>query len=177
MREYDTYIFDLDGTLLNTLGDLAASVNYALHRYSMPEHTLEDIRWFVGNGVKKLMERSVPDGMANPRFEEVFKTFREHYMEHSLDTTKPYPGIPDMLNGLKCRGKKIAVVSNKFYTATQELCRHFRRLCGCGNRRTRKHKAQTGTRYSYRGYASAWRVFRQCSIYRRQRRGRCNGCK
>ncbi|MFA4046926.1 HAD family hydrolase [Prevotella sp. PCHR] len=125
MREYDTYIFDLDGTLLNTLGDLAASVNYALHRYSMPEHTLEDIRWFVGNGVKKLMERSVPDGMANPRFEEVFKTFREHYMEHSLDTTKPYPGIPDMLNGLKCRGKKIAVVSNKFYTATQELCRHF----------------------------------------------------
>ena len=125
MRGYDTYIFDLDGTLLNTLGDLAASVNYALHRYSMPEHTLEDIRWFVGNGVKKLMERSVPDGMANPRFEEVFKTFSEHYMEHSLDTTKPYPGIPDMLNGLKCRGKKIAVVSNKFYTATQELCRHF----------------------------------------------------
>lgn len=125
MREYSAYIFDLDGTLLDTLGDLAASVNYALNRYDMPVHTVEDIRWFVGNGVKKLMERSVPGGVGNPQFEEVFKTFREHYMKHSLDTTRPYPGILEMLDGLKCRKKKIAVVSNKFYTATQELCTHF----------------------------------------------------
>ena len=120
MREYSAYIFDLDGTLLDTLGDLAASVNYALYRYDMPVHTVEDIRWFVGNGVKKLMERSVPGGVENPQFDEVFKTFREHYMKHSLDTTRPYPGILEMLDGLKCRKKKIAVVSNKFYTATQE---------------------------------------------------------
>lgn len=125
MREYSAYIFDLDGTLLDTLGDLAASVNYALYQYDMPVHTVEDIRWFVGNGVKKLMERSVPGGVDNPQFEEVFKTFREHYMKHSLDTTRPYPGILEMLDGLKCRKKKIAVVSNKFYTATQELCTHF----------------------------------------------------
>lgn len=125
MKEYNAYIFDLDGTLLDTLGDLAASVNHALSEYGMPVHDIEDIRWFVGNGVRKLMERSVPDGAANPVFEEVFESFRKHYMEHSLDTTGPYRGIMDMLAGLKRRNKKIAVVSNKLYSATQELCRHF----------------------------------------------------
>ena len=125
MKQYSTYIFDLDGTLLDTLGDLAASVNYALRKHGMPEHTLEDIRWFVGNGVRLLMERSVSGGSENPDFEEVFSTFRSHYMEHSLDTTCPYPGIMDMLAELRSRGKHIAVVSNKFYDATRELCRHF----------------------------------------------------
>lgn len=125
MREYGTYIFDLDGTLLSTLGDLASSTNYALRTHGLPEHSLEDIRWFVGNGVRKLMERAIPDGAANPLFDVVFITFRKHYMEHSLDTTKPYPGIISMLEKLKNRGKKIAVVSNKFYAATQELCTHF----------------------------------------------------
>lgn len=125
MKEYNTYIFDLDGTLLNTLNDLAASTNYALRTHGMPEHTVEDVRWFVGNGVKKLMERAVPDGTDNPLFDDVFATFRQHYMKHSLDTTEPYPGVMDMLAELKRRGKRIAVVSNKFYAATQELCRHF----------------------------------------------------
>ena len=135
MKQYSTYIFDLDGTLLDTLGDLAASVNYALRKHGMPEHTLEDIRWFVGNGVRLLMERSVPSGSENPDFEEVFSTFRSHYMEHSLDTTCPYPGIMDMLAELRSRGKHIAVVSNKFYDATRELCRHgydsFPLWCPC----------------------------------------------
>lgn len=125
MKEYNAYIFDLDGTLLDTLGDLASSVNYALRAYGMPEHDIEDIRWFVGNGVRNLMARSVPEGDTNPRFEEVYDTFRKHYMEHSFDTTGPYSGILDLLSCLKHRKKKIAVVSNKFYTATQELCRHF----------------------------------------------------
>ena len=92
---YSTYIFDLDGTLLDTLGDLTASVNYALRSCDMPEHTIEDVRRFVGNGVRLLMERAVPDGAANPRFEEAFAIFRQHYMAHSLDTTKPYDGIPE----------------------------------------------------------------------------------
>lgn len=120
-----TYIFDLDGTLLDTLADLAASVNYALRTHHMPEHSLDDVRRFVGDGVRLLMIRAVPDGEQNPQFEAAFQTFREHYMAHSLDTTHPYDGIPELLAELKARGKRLAVVSNKFYAATQELCRHF----------------------------------------------------
>lgn len=122
---YDIYVFDLDGTLLDTLRDLAASVNYALRSTGMPERTIEEIRWFVGNGVKKLMERAVPEGTDNPRFEEAYQTFREHYLLHGQDTTVPYDGIMEMLQALKDNGKQIAVVSNKFYKATEELCRHF----------------------------------------------------
>lgn len=122
---YNTFIFDLDGTLLNTLDDLAASVNYALRTHGMPERTLEEVRSFVGNGVRLLMERAIPEGSANPRFEETFATFRAYYMEHSLDTTRPYDGIPEMTHALKQRGCRLAVVSNKFYAATQELIRHF----------------------------------------------------
>ena len=122
---YSTYIFDLDGTLLDTLGDLAASVNYALRTHGMPEHSIDDVRRFVGNGVRLLMERAVPDGAANPCFDEAFATFRRHYMEHSLDTTRPYDGIPEVLAELKSRGCHLAVVSNKMMAATQELCRHF----------------------------------------------------
>ena len=119
------FIFDLDGTLLDTLGDLAASVNYALKACGMPQHSIDDVRRFVGNGVRLLMERAVPDGAANPRFEEAFATFRQHYLEHSLDTTRPYDGIMEMLQALRSRGFRTAVVSNKFYAATQELCQHF----------------------------------------------------
>ena len=125
MITYNTFIFDLDGTLLDTLGDLAASTNYALRSCGMPEHSVEDVRRFVGNGVRLLMERAVPDGAANPRFDEAFAIFRQHYMAHSLDTTRPYDGIPEMLAALKAKGCRMAVVSNKFYAATQELCRHF----------------------------------------------------
>ena len=122
---YKTYIFDLDGTLLNTLGDLAASTNYALRQYGMPEHTIDDVRRFVGNGVGKLLERAIPEGLANPQYEDVLATFRKHYMLHSLDTTAPYPGIESLLHSLRSHGCNVAVVSNKFYNATVELCRHF----------------------------------------------------
>lgn len=122
---YQTYVFDLDGTLLDTLGDLAASTNYALRTYGMPEHSLDDVRRFVGNGVRVLMERAVPQGADNPQFEAAFQTFREHYMQHSLDTTKPYDGIIEALEALKAEGCRLAVVSNKMMAATQGLCRHF----------------------------------------------------
>lgn len=122
---YDTYIFDLDGTLLNTLQDLAASVNYALSQYQMPTHDTDAVRSFVGNGVRLLMERATPGGAQNPQFEAVFAAFRQHYMKHSLDTTRPYDGISEMLRELKRQGKRLAVVSNKFYAATQELVAHF----------------------------------------------------
>ena len=123
--KYNTYIFDLDGTLLDTLTDLAASCNYALRTHGMPEHSIDDVRRFVGNGVRKLMERAIPDGATNPDFDATFATFREHYMLHSLDTTKPYPGIPEVLAELKARGCRLAVVSNKMMAATVELCHHF----------------------------------------------------
>ena len=122
---YITYIFDLDGTLLDTLDDLATSVNYALRTHGMPGHSTDDVRRFVGNGVRKLMERAVPDGADNPLFEEAFATFRQHYMTHSLDTARPYKGIPETLAALKARGCRLAVVSNKMMAATQSLCSHF----------------------------------------------------
>ena len=122
---YRTYIFDLDGTLLDTLQDLADSVNYALRQFGMPEHSLDDIRRFVGNGVRLLMERAVPDGAENPQIEEVFATFRQYYMQHSLDTTRPYDGIVETIHELKQRGCRLAVVSNKMMAATQELVAHF----------------------------------------------------
>ena len=122
---YNTYIFDLDGTLLDTFQDLAASVNYALRQHHMPEHSLDDVRHFVGNGVRLLMERAVPDGVGNPMFDAAFDTFRQYYMQHSLDTTRPYDGIPELIRELHARGCKMAVVSNKMMAATQELVRHF----------------------------------------------------
>jgi len=84
MKMIKACIFDLDGTLLETLRDLAASTNYALRTHNMPEHSIENVRMFVGNGVKKLMERAIPNGISNPQFEEVYATFRQHYLEHSL---------------------------------------------------------------------------------------------
>ena len=125
MKEYSTYIFDLDGTLLDTLNDLYQSVNYAMNECGFPLHTLEDVRRFVGNGVRMLMIRAIPDGDKNPRFEEAFDIFRKHYLQHSLDTTRPYPGIEEMLSQLKKRGKRLAVVSNKLDVATKELISHF----------------------------------------------------
>ena len=118
-------IFDLDGTLLDSLTDLELSCNYALRANGMPERTLEEVRVFVGNGVKKLMERAVPNGLANPLFDKTYQDFRQHYMIHNLDHTHPYAGVEEMLQKLIASGKHVAVVSNKFYAATQELVAHF----------------------------------------------------
>ena len=123
--KYNTYIFDLDGTLLNTLNDLAASCNYALRTYGLPEHSVDDVRRFVGNGVRLLMTRAIPGGESYPKFEECYACFRQHYLHHNLDTTAPYPGIMEMLGTLLKNGKNVAVVSNKFYQATQDLVHHF----------------------------------------------------
>ena len=118
-------VFDLDGTLLDTLTDLAASTNYALRSCGMPEHSIDDVRCFVGNGVRMLMTRAVPDGESNPRFDEAFSVFRQHYMQHCLDTTCPYPGIMEALARLKEKGMMLAIVSNKMQAATEELRQHF----------------------------------------------------
>ncbi len=121
MRKYETVIFDLDGTLLNTLEDLADAVNYALREMQMPERTIGEVRNFVGNGVRRLMELSVPDGFANPRFEETFTKFKEYYGVHCNDKTKAYDGVLQLLRELKDEGYALAIVSNKLDSAVKEL--------------------------------------------------------
>lgn len=122
-------LFDLDGTLLDTLEDLYQSVNAALTACGFPERTRMEIRSFVGNGVRNLMVRSVPDGEENPKFEECFQKFREHYAAHLNDHTAPYAGIMELLAELKEKGIPTAVVSNKSDAAVKELCREtFRDL-------------------------------------------------
>ncbi|MCF0244560.1 MAG: HAD-IIIA family hydrolase [Bacteroidaceae bacterium] len=118
-------IFDLDGTLLDTLRDLANAVNHALKKNGMPERSIDEVRQFVGNGVRKLMERAVPDGIADDAFDAVFRDFRTYYSEHSLDYTKPYEGIADALRTLKQSGLRMAIVSNKMEEATEALRQHF----------------------------------------------------
>lgn len=120
-----TIVFDLDGTLLDTLGDLAASVNYALAAHHLPERTLMEVRQFLGNGIRRLMLDAVDGKVEGEAFEPVFASFRQHYMEHCLDTTSPYPGIMSLLKELKERGVKMAIVSNKLHPAVQELNRRF----------------------------------------------------
>lgn len=120
-RKYDAVIFDLDGTLLNTLEDLKDSVNYALKQCGMPERTYDEIRHFVGNGVKRLMELSVPQGMENPQFEEAFSLFKEYYNRHCNDKTGLYPGIRELMEELKKREIAMAIVSNKYYEGVQAL--------------------------------------------------------
>lgn len=124
-RKIDTVIFDLDGTLLYTIEDLAASTNHALQQYGMMERTLSEVTAFVGNGVAKLIERAVVPGTDKELFDKVFAEFKKHYAVHNLDHTRPYPGIIDMLSKLKEQGYKVAVVSNKLQSVTQSLCEHF----------------------------------------------------
>jgi phosphoglycolate phosphatase len=118
-------IFDLDGTLLDTLEDLKEAVNFALQKEQMPLCTLEQVRQYVGNGVRKLMIRAVPDGEANPRFEEAFAAFTVYYKEHCLDNTKPYPEVDQLLEELKLQGVRTAIVSNKLDPAVKELHKRF----------------------------------------------------
>lgn len=125
VKEYNTYIFDLDGTLLDTLQDLAESTNFALRTLSLPERTLDEIRLMVGNGVRLLIERAVPTETGEETTQKVFDAFRAHYLEHSMDHTLPYPGIQEMLAELRRRGKKMAIVSNKLQPAVTDLYQQF----------------------------------------------------
>ncbi len=122
---YKYAIFDLDGTLLDTLGDLHAAVNHALKRFGFPERTIDEVRRFIGNGVVKLMERSTPDGTDDKTQEECLEVFRKYYLEHMKDITAPYNGVLDMLKLLKQRGVKTAVVSNKLHKAVAGLCEDY----------------------------------------------------
>lgn len=121
----DTIIFDLDGTLLNTLEDLRDSVNYALAKQNFPLRTLSEIRSFVGNGIRLLMERSVPENTNPEIFEICFADFCEYYKAHMEDKTAPYEGINEMLVSIKAQGFKTAIVTNKADFAAQDLCKRM----------------------------------------------------
>lgn len=121
----DTIIFDLDGTLLNTLDDLADSTNYALKYFDYTQRTIDEVRNFVGNGVAKLIERAIPNGKDNPNFEKCLKIFKENYAKNMYNKTAPYEGIIEMLMDLRIKGCKISVVSNKFDLAVKELCKNI----------------------------------------------------
>lgn len=118
-------IFDMDGTILDTLDDLTDSINYALSYCGFPEHTKDDVRKFVGNGILKLVKRSVPPYAAEADIEKVFQVFKDYYKLHCRDKTRPYPGIVDVIETLKEKGYLIAVVSNKADFAVQELCLRY----------------------------------------------------
>lgn len=118
-------IFDLDGTLLNTIEDLADSTNFALSQCGFSLRTLEEINSFVGNGVSKLIERSVPNGKNNPKFQACLLGFKEHYKNNMQNKTKPYEGILELLHRLKEQGIKTAVVSNKFDDAVKGLVKKY----------------------------------------------------
>jgi len=118
-------IFDMDGTLLDTLEDLAASTNFALRKFNYPERTVDEVRSFVGNGVAMLIERAIPNGGNNENFDKCLEIFKQNYSKNMNNKTKPYDGITEMLLNLRARGYKIAVVSNKFDAAVKDLCEKY----------------------------------------------------
>ena len=120
--KYELIIFDMDGTILNTLEDLKNSMNHALKTHNLPERSLEEIRNFVGNGIRTLIERAVPKNTSSEIMESVYETFLPYYKLHSSDFTRPYEHINDLLAELKNRGYKTAVVSNKAHAAVLDLC-------------------------------------------------------
>ena len=122
---YHTAIFDLDGTLLDTLQDLADSTNYALSLHHLPPRTVEEVRQFVGNGVGLLIHRAVPEGTAEELEGQVLRDFRAHYLLNMENRTAPYPGVLDLLDALRAAGVRTAVVSNKFDGAVKGLCQNY----------------------------------------------------
>lgn len=123
--KYRLAIFDLDGTILNTLEDLADSTNYALSVHNMPERTIDEVRRFVGNGIHKLIERAVPQGSTDEQIERVFVTFKEYYKDHCAVKTRPYDGIMELMKTLREKEVLTAVVSNKGDFAVQILCKDY----------------------------------------------------
>lgn len=119
-------IFDLDGTLLNTIYDLAQSTNFALAENGFPTHEVAEYNYFVGNGINKLFERALPEGeRTEANIARIREKFLIHYDQHNADKSRPYEGIPELLETLDKRGILLAVASNKYQAATQKLVAHF----------------------------------------------------
>ncbi len=146
--KYRLAVFDLDGTILDTLEDLADSTNHALAVNGLPERSIDEVRRFVGNGIRNLIERAVPEGAGEELTDTVFSEFREYYGIHCFDKTRPYEGMLECMEKIRRDGMQVAVVSNKADFAVQELCERF---CGAfgylrrGERRS-EEKALSGQR-------------------------------
>ena len=120
-KKIQTVIFDLDGTLLNTIEDLTDSVNAVCTQYGYPVYSVETIKSYVGNGIRKLIERAIPQGAENPQYEGVYESFCAYYQKHCRVKTRPYDGILTMLDTLKAQGIAVGIVSNKNHNAVLEL--------------------------------------------------------
>ncbi len=123
--KYELAVFDLDGTILDTLQDLYTSVNAALAKSRFPLRSMDEVRAFVGNGVPKLISRACPDGCSEEQIAQVYQDFTAHYSLHCADTTCPYPGIFSLLSALRKEGMRLAVVSNKDDYAVKSLCADY----------------------------------------------------
>lgn len=123
--KYQTVIFDMDGTILETLEDMRDSVNVTMDHVGYPHRSLEEVRSFVGNGAAKLIERCMPQGAQDPGFQEAFRFYKQYYDTHAQIKTGPYAGIPELLRTLKNKGVQIAVVSNKPDEAVKLLSEHY----------------------------------------------------
>lgn len=125
MEGITTIIFDMDGTVLNTLDDLTDSVNYVLAKFGMPRHESWEYRKFFGNGIRYALQCAVPEGTSEETIDRMLPVFREHYDVHCLDKTRPYAGIPELMAALKEKGYRMAIVSNKIDSAVKELNDRF----------------------------------------------------
>lgn len=123
--KYQTVLFDMDGTLLDTLTDMEAAVNHILTQYGYPVRTLEEVRRFVGNGAGLLIHRALPQGVDPAREAEVLAAYRAYYQAHNCIRTRPYEGIPELLAALRRAGVRTAVVSNKPDETTRTLAARF----------------------------------------------------
>lgn len=121
----NTVVFDMDGTVLNTLDDLTDAVNYVFSQFSLPPRSQEDYRKFFGNGIGYAMKCAAPEGTPDSLFDKMIPIFREYYDEHCLDKTRPYDGILELMKALKDKGYKMAIVSNKIDSAVKELNERF----------------------------------------------------
>lgn len=118
-------IFDMDGTILNTLDDMTDSCNFILQKYGFPLHTIDEVKYFVGNGIPKLIERALPSDVDKETFDNVLADFIQYYELHSADKTRPYDGVIDLIQSLKNHGYMIAVNTNKVESAAIELCKTY----------------------------------------------------
>lgn len=125
MQKVKYIVFDMDGTLLDSLTDLHNSLNYCFDTVGFQRRTYREVRSFVGNGIRTLIQRAVPEGTSEEKTDEIFAMFKEHYMVHCADYTAPYEGIMEMLDTLKEKGYHMAIVSNKADAAVKVLTEEF----------------------------------------------------
>lgn len=123
--KYHTYLFDMDGTVLDTAADLAGAVNHTLQKYGFPPRTETEVVAATGNGATVLVEKSLPAGRSTPIFDEILADYKAYYQAHTVVRTGPYPGIPELLAELQARGARVAIVSNKPHGAAVELGSRF----------------------------------------------------